>query len=279
VSRTNSERFRMMVWPSHVPPVSSVWGFSPYRLDGDLLKLDPDAQMTEHDVPDEVYLRELRELSLDDPERILEFVNTFGRLGHQKGDVLITSFGPSAPWPTDRQWDDWYAEIDGYSGFLELGPFEKAMFQSSGMQHVDHFRSWALAFRAITDLIDQYHQADADEGQMEDLANGLSGLLHPFYPVVEVAHESDTARRWQPHEESPRLENVLALQAVNHLSQGSIYHVCANETHQGLFVYQRDREEQGQHRSKGVMYCSASCAKAQASREYRRRQKILGEEN
>lgn len=272
-------RFRMTVWPSSVPPVSNVWGFAPYRLDGSLLKLDLDAQITAHEIPNELYLRELVELDLDDVDQILAFVNSSGRLGHLKGHLLITFFGPEAPWPSEKQWDEWYAEIDGHPGFESLGDFEKELFQSSGLQHIDTFRSWALAFRKATELIGGYQQGVADESEMEDLAIALTGLLEPFHPVVEVPHKPDLVRKWQPDKESPRLENILALQIFNHLSQGDTYHVCANETHQGLFVHQRGRAEHGQHRSEGVLYCSATCAKAQASREYRRRQTRTNKED
>lgn len=47
--------------------------------------------------------------------------------------------------------------------------------------------------------------------------------------------------------------------------------VCANETCGATFRWQEGRAEQDQHRSKGVLYCSRRCARAQAERARRRR--------
>ena len=67
------------------------------------------------------------------------------------------------------------------------------------------------------------------------------------------------------------LYSILCLELFNHMAEASEYRVCANETCGRFFVRQSGRALHGQHRSKGVKYCSAECAKAQAQRQYRRR--------
>jgi hypothetical protein len=76
-------RFRATVWPGILPPVTQIETLGPYRLDGELIKLDLEqAHMYTVDVPDELYLRELRDLDLTNTSAIVDFTNTFGRLGH-----------------------------------------------------------------------------------------------------------------------------------------------------------------------------------------------------
>ena len=68
----------------------------------------------------------------------------------------------------------------------------------------------------------------------------------------------------------------MALQFFNDVAAQTPYARCANETCGKLFVRQLGRAEHGQHRFKGVKYCSASCASAQKQREYRRRLRKRG---
>jgi hypothetical protein len=69
------------------------------------------------------------------------------------------------------------------------------------------------------------------------------------------------------------LHAVCTLELFNHIVDNAEYHECANERCGQTFVHQQGRSEKGQHRSRGVMYCSLSCARATAQREYRRRRR------
>lgn len=71
----------------------------------------------------------------------------------------------------------------------------------------------------------------------------------------------------------PRVMQAMMLQLVDLVAADVPAKQCANETCTTWFATQDGRAEYGQHRTKGVLYCSRSCARAQAQREYRRRKR------
>lgn len=284
--KDEQERFRMTVWPGVLPNVRELEGFGPYHLDGDLLKLDFDAQMFTHQIPDELYLRDLYELDLDSNEEILGFINSYGRLGHpwsradreddehqtRLDSQLFRLLGVEVPKDSDLPWSTWFSEIDADGTPLELPAFERVIFESEGLQHIDTFKGWVRAFKRLTRLHQKSQSGHATFEELTNLSMILTDLLRPIHPAMRVQYPGDPSPYPSFTEEQyPPLETALAIQIFNHVASGSVYHTCANETHDGLFVHQQGRAEAGQHRSVGVKYCSMACAKAQASREYRRR--------
>jgi hypothetical protein len=69
------------------------------------------------------------------------------------------------------------------------------------------------------------------------------------------------------------LYSICCLEIYNHLIEQTAYRRCQNERCGRLFVHQVGRAKFGQHRTRGVLYCSSSCARAQAQRELRRRRR------
>ena len=82
----------------------------------------------------------------------------------------------------------------------------------------------------------------------------------------------DPQVREQASPPAVRLFEACALELFNHIAEGATYRTCANETCGKTFVRQQGRAQYGQNRTTGeLLYCSASCARAQAQRRYRRR--------
>jgi hypothetical protein len=230
-------------------------------------------------------LRELYELDVGDDDRILSFVNTYGRLGHPAPPVMrsddgelvvsrdqqiIRMLGVSVPHFRELPWDEWWAETGKHPGVEALGPVERAIFDTTGLLHIDAVKGWVLAFQRLTRLYHKFQAGQASEPEMVKLGIVITDLMSPFTPVLITIDSEDDS--WSPTEEhAPRLENALALQMFNHIAEGDVYHFC--EFDHRLFVHQRGRAEHGQHRKTGVKFCSTECANNQAARDYRRRNK------
>jgi hypothetical protein len=226
-----------------------------------------------------MYLRELADLNLDDPAQIQAFLDRFGRLGHwQKG---ARALGYDVANSQGLPIDDWKQRIDEWcaDGTVTDGE-EEAMLRLEGLQHLDDFKGWVLTFRRLTAIWKQYQETDtgtdlplAFSTDLLGFKHVLEALLEPFSPKVGLLESPDQFNPAQPFGERIRLESVLALQLFNHITSGGAYHTCRNETCRRLFVHQQGRAKAGQYRGEGVLYCSANCARAQAAREFRRRQR------
>ncbi len=92
-------------------------------------------------------------------------------------------------------------------------------------------------------------------------------------PRVELTHPRLDERGIAYGRPVPRVLTAMCLQALGFIAEGVPARRCANETCGQWFSRQRGRAQAGQYRTIGVRFCSASCAKAQAQREYRRRRR------
>lgn len=114
-----------------------------------------------------------------------------------------------------------------------------------------------------------------------ELISSAVGLLTEavawFSPRVELTHPSLSIGGYgRP---LPGVRDLIGLQLLAWIAEGTPARQCANETCQQWFAKQIGRSSAGQHRRSGVQYCSPSCAKAQAQRSYRRRQRLNGGTN
>jgi len=249
-------------------------------------------------IPDagETYLR-LASVDLKDEQQILAFANSYGLLDARRAgmdphpDLAYYGF-VLEPGSKER-----IAAMEQERDELEARLAAADQLGSLGSLH-ETLTEFRFAASAIKDLVTawrvvsgQIPQGDAqwvsevwedgrtsgprlnsdpwEPGGPQRLLSGyLSDAMSVFTPTISF----EASMPAEPGE-SPPLYCVLCLELFNHILDNAAYRTCANETCGRLFVRQQGRSEHGQHRASGVLYCSHSCARAQANRAYRRRRR------
>jgi hypothetical protein len=235
---------------------------------------------------EESYL-ELIAVDLDDPQRILDFVQVFGLLGTRSGraannplNLAGFHFLPASTKIAEKLSRDHaeIAEADGLPGRIGetldefrwgalcmrdlVSAWQITLDNGKADTHRWESPVWEIAEHPVDDV-----PWASPDGHLYLLACGLSFGVESFAPVVRT-HREEALPIFDDH----WAYEICCLELFNHIVEQATYRYCANETCERLFVRQWGRAVHGQHRTRGVKYCSSQCARAQAQRQYRRRQ-------
>jgi hypothetical protein len=277
---------RLTAWPPEPLPLPQLWVYplAPVTTDGflerDLSRVRPKGGQrgTAVTVPDELYLRELREIDLDDARQVAAFVAQYGPLGLPDWSELPGAYLPGQPQVLSL--------IDQvFAGYLA----ERGLSQRpQGLTHVEVFGVHARLLRDLVRILEA-HQGlltlDEVEAQWESrwvtpeqwrsagmrealafMAECLHEPLRDFHARLEIREEP-----WPQHVLAavPSLYAVLCLQLWNHIAEETPYRVCQRSDCGRLFVRQQGRAKYEQHKRSGSLYCTVQCARVVASRRFR----------
>ena len=302
------EQFRITAWPGLRLPQPPLLTSGEFRIESGVLVPEPTRQPSARTVRSlselatddlagvgEIYL-ELARISLEDEEAILGFVNRFRTLGVRHAGFAAFADFPGfeevvrpdllAAWPA--QHESLGLELsesleDFRFGARCVRDLVRAVQIVRGGESVDAWESLPVGHSWLDpSVLAAYEEHGMTASPEEEASAALARLVTPalreFQPKL-LPFELGMSREEQllPILLLP-LYSICCLELYNHFVDEASYKRCANESCGKLFVRQHGRATAGQHRSLGVMYCSPSCAKAQAQREYRRRVKAQSKE-
>lgn len=250
-------RFRPTVWPPgtvDVPPVPR----SRLTLKNGIVSSKATAEAV--DLPEELYLRGLLALDLDSDDEVFAFMAEYGVVLHE----LHKLFGLWLPDEVRQASQE--ATVQTFS--IEVSRWTLRYLRIlvrhwiAAVEDADISAAWAAEGLKIGN----------EQATWHGWSNLLSSFLTPFHVRVQVVVPGAE----QPPPPWVTLDQALALQLSNAISEDLPLRRCANETCGRAYVRQQGRaryaaDNRSLHHTTGTRYCSHNCAKAQSERERRRR--------
>ena len=239
---------------------------------------DPEAPTREVEVPVDFYLREAADVDPTDFRSVAFFIDEWGLpVDRLNRDLMRPDHIDFAEWEIAAGVE---VEDARELAAVELGWVEKRAPMTL-QQAVDDAKDYPARMAKIGRLVnwaEVRYRLDRMQGFLWSIDNPNKEHPDDFASAIEDLNAAlwVFAPRLEPNGTAPpkpTIYNVVAAQIANDLHEGATFLACQNETCKRTFTKQRGRAEKGTHRTKGVMYCSKDCAKAQAQRELRRRRR------
>ncbi len=288
MSATNNTRLRITPWPAVALPYPESAGGVPYIYDATadaFIALDITRSLPPTPSTTETYLK-LAALDPDDVPALTRFTCDHGSLDFRGWGTMDDE--PIWEFPLRR---DQMPELREAWRRADAAVGDRGYHYATRTEirwGILYMRDLIAARRVLDGEIDstkhawespiwgRTHKLDSQpwtpDGPATALAVALASGLKPYTPHLRTFRDV----REQPIAPwGNRLDvwEVCCLELFNHIVEGARYRTCANEPCSRLFVRQEGRALHGQHRTRGVKYCSSECARAQAQRDYRRRKR------
>jgi len=277
MSSNDTVRFRITGWPPSpipVPPVVRVEA----KLVGRLLDYG-DVIRAKQTLPPEVALRVIPRIDTDDPDALVELINSYGPLTSPISDSdleLLPYFAQQQIILRAREDPD-FDSITTFGAIrIQVASYYIRIIQSLVAHWDAHQRgedsgvvqAWEWL---INGLLISMENLDLSLTSAWDLwTTHLNAALAPATAYVSVQSPNGDGRGWNK-DLGATAYSAMAIEIFNDVVTGTPWRRCANEPCRLLFARQVGRAKAGQHRSTGVLYCSSSCANAQGQRNLRRR--------
>lgn len=281
-----ASQLRLTVWPGGEVPVPPT-AVEPVALDGEWLVFDS-AKYEYRPVPADLYLYEAQDVDLADASALVDFTANHGRMAamwlddlppNSRRAIAIHAAEHRRSWaasegPTRVHVDEigWRIRV-----LRQLG--RHAVAYARGDYEADVWPDMQQWYDTNRDMI-RLTGGDPDEPDMrrratewhawDNFTHLANAALRPFHVRVYVDSGNPDFNLGDAH---PSLYSCAVLQVVNAVARQAEYRRCA--ACDRLFERQRGRSTH-YSRSSGVIYCSASCANAQAQRAWRQRNRAKG---